>query len=54
MHMGPAATLLKAQRGFNENLTLARVNMRAPIANFFRLFPEWFEVENANVRVKPA
>ena len=54
MHLGQAATLLKTQRGFNENITLARVNMKAPIANFFRLFPEWFEVANAEVRVKPA
>ena len=53
MTLAQAAGILNTKRGFNAALTLARVNMKSPIANLLRLFPELFEVEGNFVRAGP-
>ena len=45
MTLAQAAGVLNKKRGFNAALVLGRINMKSPIANFLRLFPQLFEVD---------
>ena len=53
MTLAQAAGILNTKRCFNVALTLACVNMKSPIADVMRLFPELFDVEANFVRARP-
>ena len=45
MTLAQAAGILNKKRGFNAALLLGRINMKSPIGNFLRLFPEKFKID---------
>ena len=45
MTLAQAAGILNKKRGFNAALLIGRINMKSPIGNFLRLFPDKFKNE---------
>ena len=51
MTLAQAADILNKKRSFNAALLLGRINMKSPIGNFLRLFPEKFKIDGNYLEV---